>query len=98
MEIGPLSSGGEMWRLTVLTGLFLAVSGPALAQSYPKVEISTGYMYLHLNPAAGRMANCRGGYGSIAGNLNNWFGVVANVDGCTLKGSPVGPSPTAFTY
>jgi outer membrane immunogenic protein len=82
----------------LLIGLLLTISLPACAQNFPKVEASTGYMYLRFNPTTGAAANCNGGYGSAGVNFNRWFGVVGNVDVCKTNGPAPGTNGTASTF
>jgi outer membrane immunogenic protein len=87
-----------MRRFELLVGLLLVAFLPASAQNFPKVEASAGYMYLRFNPSAGSAVNCNGGYGSIAWNFSDWFGVVGNVDACKASGTAPGANSTATTF
>jgi opacity protein-like surface antigen len=88
-----------MRNLLLLLGLMFFIAGPVCAQDYPKAEISGDYMYIRVNPGGGASGiNCHGGAGSIAGNLNDWFGVVGEFGGCRVSGLPSGVSSHAFTY
>jgi len=88
-----------MRNLLILLGLILILAGPACAQDYPKAEISGDYMYIRANPGGGASGqNCHGADGNIAGNLNDWFGVVGDFGGCRVTGLPSGVSAHAFTY
>jgi hypothetical protein len=89
---------GELLKPKLLVGLLLAISLPASAQNFPKVEASTGYTYLRFNPSTGASANCNGGYGSVAVNFNHWVGVVGNVDACKTSGPAPGTNGTATTF
>lgn len=84
-----------MRKLLILLVLTLCAAGAALAQDYPKAEVSGGYMYMRLNPGG---ANCHGGGGSFAANLNDWFGVVGDFSGCKVTGLVSGTSAHAFNY
>jgi hypothetical protein len=86
-----------MRRPELFIGLLLTASIPVWAQSYPKVEASAGYMFLHFNPSVGNSANCNGGYGSVAGNFNSWFGIVGDVDSCRVGGT-ASSSATTFLF
>ena len=61
-----------MKRILLLMGL-LALSQTARAQDTPKVELFGGYSY------AG--SGSHGFDGSVAANVNSWFGLVADVGG-----------------
>lgn len=87
-----------MRRPELVIGLLFALSTPAWAQNYPKVEASAGYMYLRFNPSVGSSANCSGGYGSIGANFNDWLGIVANVDACTTKRPAPNTNGTATSF
>jgi opacity protein-like surface antigen len=88
-----------MRKLLILLGLIVLIAGPACAQDYPKAEISGDYMYIRINPGGGASgANCHGVGGSVAGNLNDWFGVVGDFGGCRVSGLPSGVSSHAYTY
>jgi Outer membrane protein beta-barrel domain len=93
-----LPRGGKMRRPKLLIGLLLIVALPTSAQNFPKVEASAGYMYLRFNPTAGASANCNGGYGSVAVNLNTWFGVAGNVDACKTNRPAPATNGTATTF
>jgi opacity protein-like surface antigen len=84
-----------MRNFLILGVLILFVAAPAWAQDYPKAEVSGDYQYLHLNPGGN---NCQGGAGSVAGNLNDWFGVVGEFGGCKVTGQPAGVSAHALNY
>ena len=84
-----------MRNLLILAVLSLIVAAPARAQYYPKAEVSGDYQYIRLNPGG---ANCQGGAGSVAGNLNSWFGVVGEFGGCKITGQPSGTSAHALNY
>jgi opacity protein-like surface antigen len=89
-----------MRNLLILGALILFVAAPAMAQggyegSYPKAEVSGNYQYIRLNPGG---SNCQGGAGSVAGNLNSWFGVVGEFGGCKITGQPSGTSAHLLNY
>jgi opacity protein-like surface antigen len=84
-----------MRNLLILGVLSLIVAAPARAQYYPKAEVSGDYQYIRLNPGG---SNCQGGAGSVAGNLNSWFGVVGEFGGCKITGQPSGTSAHALNY
>ncbi len=72
-----------------LVMLFLPLT--AVAQDSPKAEIFTGYSYLRSEGV-----NAHGFNGSIAGNINKNFGVVADLG--VYRASESGESGTAVTY
>src|SRR5260370_29457370 len=88
-----------MRTFRILGVLIRFVAAPAMAQrgsrAYPKDEVSGDYEYIHINPGGN---NCQGGAGSVAGNLNNWFGVVGEFGGCKVTGQPAGVSAHALNY
>src|SRR5262249_36183347 len=60
-----------------------------------KVEPFLGYSYLRTNPGSPiRGINLNGGSGSIAFNVNRWFGIVGDVGGYKLSHLTVAGSPT----
>jgi opacity protein-like surface antigen len=73
-----------MRNLFILGALVLFVAAPAIAQETPKAELFGGYEYLRLNPGG---ANCHGGDGNLAYNLNNWFGAVGDIGVCNVSGA-----------
>jgi opacity protein-like surface antigen len=84
-----------MRKLLILMGLILFTAGSAVAQDYPKAEIFGGYQFIRLNPGG---SNCQGGAGSVAGNLNHWFGVVGDFGACKVTGLPSGTSAHLVNY
>jgi hypothetical protein len=60
----------------------------------PKVEVSTGYSFLRLGGSGG--VSQHGGSISIAGNVNNWLGVVGDFG--AYHSSPLGVSLNTFTF
>ena len=88
-----------MRKLFILVAVILATAGSAVAQDFPKAEIFGGYQYIRLNPGGGATgANCQGGAGSVAGNLNHWFGVVGDFGACKITGQPSGTSAHLVNY
>jgi opacity protein-like surface antigen len=93
-----------------LTLLFTSVA--AAQQQTPVVDLFGGYTFLHVNVGSGTVAgtkttvtsNLHGGSGSIAYNVNNWFGLAADFGGSKIStldasGLPsVDVSSTLFTY
>jgi hypothetical protein len=86
----------------MLCALFVFASQAAIAQEAPKIEIAGTYTALpeFWGPT------CHGAAGSVAYNLNQWFGVTGELAGCRGSGpsgiSFFGTPPTAthtwFTY
>jgi hypothetical protein len=72
--------------------LFLACS--ASAQQTPPIEVSAGYSYLRLGGSGG--VNQHGGTVSVAGNVNNWFGIVGDFG--AYHSSPPGGSLNTYTF
>jgi len=88
-----------MRKLFILVAVILATAGSAVAQDFPKAEIFGGYQFIRLNPGGGSTgANCQGGAGSVAGNLNHWFGVVGDFGACKITGQPSGTSAHLVNY
>jgi hypothetical protein len=91
----------------VICGFVLLLCGASkgFAQEAPRVEIFTGYSYARLAEAV----NSHGWNLSIAGNVNSWLGIAADVSGhyrsgLSLYSYTVGPrlalrnTVTAFTH
>jgi hypothetical protein len=72
--------------------LFLAI--PSHAQATPAADVAVGYSYFHLNGSPG--AGLNGVSGSLAGNLNNVLGIVADLG--VYHGTPQGVGVTDTTY
>src|SRR5712692_6813514 len=83
-----------MRKLSILGGLILFAAVPAMAQDYPKGEVGGNYTYVRINPGG---SNCQGGGGSVAGNLNHYFGVAGEFGGCKVTGLS-GGSAHVFSY
>src|SRR5260221_5926307 len=84
---------GTMRTLCLAFALILAGSLTAFAQETPRVEVFTGYSYLHASFAdaitpgsADFHGNLNGWDASVAFNANPWLGVVADFGG--YYGSP----------
>ena len=77
---------------------------PSMAgeQGTPAAELFAGYSYLRFNPRVNGTSQTfdnHGGTASIAGNINNWFGVVADFGFYKVSGDlQPGSSGTAQTY
>jgi opacity protein-like surface antigen len=88
-----------MRKLLILGALTFLIVAPAKAQDYPKGEVAGVYSYVRFNPGGGLSGfNCHGGGGSVAGNLNSWFGVAGEFSGCKITGLPSGASASTYTY
>jgi len=88
-----------MRKLSFLGGLILFAAVPAMAQDNPKGEVAGNYTYIRINPGGGAPGeNCHGGGGSVAGNLNSYFGVVGEFAGCKVTGLGGGVSAHALSY
>jgi outer membrane immunogenic protein len=93
-----------MRRTHILLGILVAgifaLAPSAHAQDAPKWEIFGGYTYMRANiVVSGTQFNMNGGSGSVAYNLNNWFGLVGDF-GITHSGT-TGTQPFSlniYTY
>ncbi|MEK6302834.1 MAG: outer membrane beta-barrel protein [Acidobacteriota bacterium] len=65
-----------MKRVFSILSLVLVCSLSAKAQDFPKAEVFGGYSYLRAD-----RVNFNGWNASVAGNLNSWFGLVADFSG-----------------
>lgn len=109
----------KVLRIPVLLAISLLFAGAAMAQETPIVELFGGYTFIHENLGSGGLptipgvtlparttvtSNINGGSGSLAYNVNNWFGMVADFGGSgisTFHASGVGDldvSSTLLTY
>jgi len=90
-----------MRKLVWLLGLVLAFSSAAAAQNAAKADLFLGYSYGRIMPqtsGAGNF-NINGGASSIAWNLNDSFGIVADFAGYRVgKINGFDPDASAFTY
>lgn len=66
-----------MRKAIVIACAMMFISISALGQETPKAELFGGYSYFHADGGG----NFHGWNGSIAANLNKWFGVVADFSG-----------------
>src|SRR5262245_22035559 len=57
-------------------GILILTTSAAFSQETPKAEFSTSYSYLRLGGRNG--INQQGGSFSVAGNLNQWVGIVGD--------------------
>src|SRR5271165_3233282 len=78
-------------RSFVLAGVILLAAGAAVAQDFPRVETSPGFMYLHNTPFAGgpNGINCAGGGGTIAVNVTSAIGLAADLGFCKIFGTNI---------
>src|SRR5262245_58519663 len=72
--------------------LFLAL--PSHAQDTPAADVAVGYSYFHLDGSPG--ASLNGVSGSVAGNVNNVLGIVADLG--VYHGNPQGIGVTTVNY
>ncbi len=72
----------------------LLMTCSASAQQAPRVDVSTGYSFLRLGGSGGESQH--GGTISIAGNVNNWFGIVGDFG--AYHSSPFGASLNTYTF
>ena len=79
-----------MRRLLGAAFVALLIPASALAEGTPKVEVFGGYSVVH-HPEGRGSLNLHGWNASIAGNLNDWFGVVGDFEGHY-------GSPEVFTF
>ena len=70
-----------------VASLLMMAPGPAIAQSMGNVEISGGYSFLHETDLSAPI----GWYASGGGYLNNWLGLVGEVNGHYKTVSDFGP-------
>jgi len=71
----------------------LLLTCTASAQQVPRVDVSTGYSFLRLGGKGG--VSQQGGSIFIAGNLNNWIGIVGDFGG--YHSLPFGVSLNTYT-
>src|SRR5690242_9823 len=72
-------------------------SGSMRGENTPAGEAFAGYLFTRFNPP-GPNSNVHGGAGSIAGNVNDWFGLVAEFSGSKVGGLPQGAGANIFSY
>jgi outer membrane immunogenic protein len=84
----------SMRKMILFAGLILLSATGSRAQDTPAAEVSAGYSYLRLGVSNG--INENGGSISIAGNVNRWLGLVADVGG--YHASPFGVGFNTLTY
>ena len=77
-------------RLLVCTLLLVGVR-PAFGQAHPTVEVFVGFSHLPANGDDYPREASQGVQGSVAGNFNRWFGVVADFGAQFGTSSNLGP-------
>jgi opacity protein-like surface antigen len=86
-----------MRKVVGLLVVLLCFSTAAMAQDTPKGEFSAGFSYVRINPGSSLPGvNLSGWYASLAGNVNDWFGVVGEFSG--HYGKPANLGTDAHTY
>lgn len=74
-----------MRKLVTLVAALMLCSGAAMAQETPKAEVFGGYSLLNQDIGGlfgpSQRVNIHGWNASLAGNVNRWFGVVADFSG-----------------
>lgn len=86
-----------MRKFVCLMVLALCASTVALAQDTPKGEFSAGYSFVRIHPGGNSPSlNLSGWIASIAGNVNDWFGIVGELSG--HYGSPGNVGTDFHTY
>jgi len=68
------------------------------AQDTPQAEVFAGYSYIRVNPPGAPAANLHGVDFSVAGNVNNWFGVVADFGYARSHGYLVDVNATSYLF
>ena len=74
------------FRLLPVLALLVRAAQPARAQDAPRIEVAATYAVTPTLFAP----SCHGASGSVALNVNSWFGVVGDVSGCTAEPSSGG--------
>ena len=89
-----------MRKLFILVALVVLVSGAAMAQDHPKAEIFGGYSFLRVNPGGGINGENfpAGWHASVAGNVNDWFGIAGDITGNYKKISGVSTKIHTFMF
>jgi hypothetical protein len=80
-----------MRKMILFAGLLLLSATGPRAQDSPAAEVSAGYSCLRLGVS--NSINENGGSISIAGNVNRWFGLVADAGGYHASPFGVGFNP-----
>ena len=81
-----------LWLLVVV----LSFSASAMAQDTPTIEAFGGYQYLRAGKGAS--INMQGWNGSVAVNLNDWFGIVADASGAYTSRTGVANTLSLHTF
>jgi opacity protein-like surface antigen len=84
-----MNKARKMHKLFVVAGGVLLTAGAAVAQdSFPKIETSPAFMYIHTGELFGgdKALNCVGGGGTFAYNFTSVIGFAADLGGCKLVG------------
>ena len=85
-------------RFTFGTILLLGVAATAMAQEYPKAELTLDYSYMHFAPAQANTNNkgLNGGGGAFVYNFSHLFGVKMDLQGSNsfTDTFPIAPSAT----
>ncbi len=70
-----------MPRILILSIVLITLALPLCvwAQETPQAEVFAGYSYLRVSPPNTPGVNMHGVDFSVAGNLNSWFGIVADI-------------------
>src|SRR5260221_5633893 len=96
---GDVFMEGRMRKLFILFGFALLATSIAQAQETRGMEVSGQYQYVRIYPGQGApSANCQGAGGTFAANVNRWVGVVGDVGGCKVTGTPAGTSAHEINY
>jgi len=80
-------------KLGCLLGLILVLSLTAAAQDAPKAEVFGGYSYIRSDGES-----FHGWNASVAGNANNWFGIVGDFSGHYMSLDILGESFSTSIY
>lgn len=83
-----------MRKMILSAGLILLTATVSRAQDTPTAEVSASYSYLRFGVSNG--VNQNGGSVSIAGNVNRWLGIAADLGG--YHAAPSGVTVNTFTY
>lgn len=84
-------------KIILAVAAFAVLAVGSYAQDAPKVDVSAGYAFLHLNGSGGAPgANLNGFDASVAFNANSVFGIVADLG--VYHGSPSGVGLTGTSY
>lgn len=75
-----------MRKLMLVAGLLIFLPMIATAQETPQAEVLLSYSYFRFKPD-GKGVNLNGWNASLAGNVNKWFGLMADFSGHYKSGS-----------